>query len=561
VLRRWRHRWNKSPTLLQYQQVTSCINIAVRCREQKPEDRPSIGDIMSILSESVSTDWHTGQESTYLDDDILGIEPLELQFSLMLNTEMSCSVKLTNKTKACFAFNIERPSQQYTIQPDKGIVPPEWNEFLVKITLQPQDRAPEVTGNADKFTVQSTKVSEGLRVEDITERIFHEEAGKVVDEVDLMVVYGKGSGRRGPVCPFVEGVSVKPCQAINSISYEDGTRGQLGRRNFRPPKNFSRTQPANMTYLLRVSDRAIDVTRGAMGCLLHKLGELLKDFNLETSVKEDVDSHSKELVKMQLVLCKVSQVQQDNLDDLVKRWASNVREMSYDLEDFVDGFLVQSEPESNTSGFRELTHEMCFLLEKGKGHQPIGDLIKHHISKQVQDEAKKCKEYNVDNVVDDASATVTDTIDPRNLVVFQRPKELVGIEEPRDNLIKRLSQVSEQQLRIFSIYGAGGSGKTTLAKAVYDKLEGQFHPMAFVSVGRNPDKKQVLQDIIDELSNDSNTATLNEKQLIKELHKLLKNKRYAPVYSLAVVMGVQFFFESTQIVYQFFSAKSIWRTC
>jgi hypothetical protein len=108
---------------------------------------------------------------------MLGIEPLNLKF----DEEMSWSVKLTNKTKACFAFSIERPSRQYTIQPDKGIVTPGCCERLVQIAVT----APEVIQNADKLIVRSTKVNEGLRVEDITKDIFYEAA----DEVDLMVVY------------------------------------------------------------------------------------------------------------------------------------------------------------------------------------------------------------------------------------------------------------------------------------------------------------------------------------------------------------------------------------
>lgn len=115
---------------------------------------------------------------------MLGIEPLELHLMtcLVLNT---CSVKLTNKTKSSFAFKIESPSKQYTIEPDKGIVTPGCSECLVQIAVT----APQVTQNADKIVVWSTKVNDGVRVEDITKDIFHEEENKVVDQVDVMVVY------------------------------------------------------------------------------------------------------------------------------------------------------------------------------------------------------------------------------------------------------------------------------------------------------------------------------------------------------------------------------------
>lgn len=190
VLRRWRHRWSKLPTQHQHQhkQVIKCMEIAVRCSEQEPENRPSISDIIRDLSEPGSTNGPIGQTSLYLYDDMLGIEPLELRFPLKDNWQASCSVELTNDTSNSIAFNIRMPSKQYNARPEKGIVLPGCKRD-VKITLQPQESATPVT-NADKFVVQSTKVKEGLADEDITHHIFKKNGGKkVVDKVNLMVVY------------------------------------------------------------------------------------------------------------------------------------------------------------------------------------------------------------------------------------------------------------------------------------------------------------------------------------------------------------------------------------
>ncbi|CAM0958830.1 unnamed protein product [Alopecurus aequalis] len=187
VLRRWRHRWQKPPTQLQYQQVTRCIEIAGHCRRKNPKDRPSISKIISFLGES---------ESTYqpicpcLDEDyMLRINPLEIQLPSELKNDTSFSVELTNHTRNCIiAFNIQLPSIVYKAQPAKGIVRPE-SKYSVKITVH----ARNVGGHdhANKFIIQSmqVKANEGLRDEDITERIF-EKTGRIINEVDLMVVYG-----------------------------------------------------------------------------------------------------------------------------------------------------------------------------------------------------------------------------------------------------------------------------------------------------------------------------------------------------------------------------------
>jgi hypothetical protein len=62
VLRKWKHRWNKSGrhTPLWYQQVIICLELALSCLHTDPHRRPSICDIIYALNEldnngSVST--------------------------------------------------------------------------------------------------------------------------------------------------------------------------------------------------------------------------------------------------------------------------------------------------------------------------------------------------------------------------------------------------------------------------------------------------------------------------------------------------------------------------
>jgi tRNA uridine 5-carbamoylmethylation protein Kti12 len=81
-----------------------------------------------------------------------------------------------------------------------------------------------------------------------------------------------------------------------------------------------------------------------------------------------------------------------------------------------------------------------------------------------------------------------------------------------------------KQLKILSIFGFGGLGKTTLAKALQDKCQSYFDCSAFVPVGRKPSVKNLLNDIL--LAIDKNTyPEWDERQLIDELRGLLKNKR------------------------------------
>jgi thymidylate kinase len=121
------------------------------------------------------------------------------------------------------------------------------------------------------------------------------------------------------------------------------------------------------------------------------------------------------------------------------------------------------------------------------------------------------------------------------LALYKENQEIVGTAEAMDELIKRLADediVSKHQLKILSIFGFGGLGKTTLAKEVYDRLQAKYACKTFVVVGRNPNPKKVFKDILLELDKqrymDFNLAMLDERQLINELREQLMNKRYPP---------------------------------
>jgi disease resistance protein RPM1 len=121
------------------------------------------------------------------------------------------------------------------------------------------------------------------------------------------------------------------------------------------------------------------------------------------------------------------------------------------------------------------------------------------------------------------------SVDPRIAALYNKATDLVGINEASEELMTMMLRNDDDksaQQRVLSVVGFGGLGKTTLAKAVYDKLKGQFDCTAFVPVGRNPDLKKVLKDISLDLHMPINLEILDERQLIDELREFLENKRY-----------------------------------
>ena len=152
------------------------------------------------------------------------------------------------------------------------------------------------------------------------------------------------------------------------------------------------------------------------------------------------------------------------------------------------------------------------------------------IKKRLQEVKDRHATFNVNDIVSNRVAS-SSTTDPRLEAMYREVKELIGIDKSKADVISKLGDdgSNKEMRKIVSIVGAGGLGKTTLARAVYDKLKPQFSCKAFVPLGQNPDPKKILKEILIDLGyNDfSKLAILvHERQLINELRSFLGTKRY-----------------------------------
>jgi hypothetical protein len=242
-----------------------------------------------------------------------------------------------------------------------------------------------------------------------------------------------------------------------------------------------------------------------MVSLLSKLGELVKEeYELQKGVKDDVEFLRSELTSIHAALRVVAEVPWDQLEEQVRIWADDVRDLSYAMENALDTFLVRVEdppkPEK-VNWLKKKIGDMSNLLDKGK--------LRHEIGKKIRDIKEKVKEvadrrirykidrYEIDGAV--AAPMALTKLDYRLLDLYKEVTELVGIDGGRDGeLIKLLDKdgdVSENKLKVVSVVGFGGLGKTTLVNAVYNKIKSDYDCSVFVPVGQNADVKKVLRDI------------------------------------------------------------------
>ncbi|CAM0149568.1 unnamed protein product [Urochloa decumbens] len=247
----------------------------------------------------------------------------------------------------------------------------------------------------------------------------------------------------------------------------------------------------------------MEFATGALGALLSKLGQLLQDeYNLHKDTKKNIESLKRELKSIEAALQKVGSIPLEQLDQQVRIWVHEAREASYDMEDIVDTFLVRVQGTERTRkrSADGLIKEIKGFVTKVKMQRDIGQEIN-----KIKNASRK--------LLSDVTGTI-----PMLLILLPKPLMLTLGDD-----------TSVQKQRIISIVGFGGLGKTTLAKAVHDKLKEKFDCTAFVPVGRNPDLKKVLSDILIDLDKKqymSSSLALDQIQLINESHGFLEKKRY-----------------------------------
>ncbi|WVZ48988.1 hypothetical protein U9M48_000373 [Paspalum notatum var. saurae] len=310
-----------------------------------------------------------------------------------------------------------------------------------------------------------------------------------------------------------------------------------------------------------------DLVMGGMPRLIPKLAELLKEeYNLQTGVKERVRSLAVVLEHSQAALLKVAQVPWDELDGQVKLWAREVRESSYDMEDILDIFLVHVQG-SGSAGpkrlLKGLGEKMANLFKKSKARRDITVGVKD-IMAHLDEVTERCRRYKVHDIV--AKPATTSTVDPRLAAMYNKVKDLVGIDKPSVELMSLLQNqqqgdVPNAKTKVVSIVGVGGLGKTTLAKAVYDKIKGDYDCGAFVPIGRNPDLKKVFKDVLIDLDKkkylEFSTAVLDERQLINEIRSFFLENTTPPALPLFKISGVLLYFIVIDDLWEIQSWKTI----
>ncbi|XP_043816860.1 probable disease resistance protein RF9 [Manihot esculenta] len=241
-------------------------------------------------------------------------------------------------------------------------------------------------------------------------------------------------------------------------------------------------------------------------------------------------------------------------DERVRNWVAEIRDLAYDSEDVIDTFLLKV-ARGRGEGVRGFINKAFFMFTKASYLHSIGTQITS-IGSKIEDINKSMQTYGIQLVEGEGS-------NYERQQRYRRPdphveEEYVNCLEAVISDLKARLMMEEEQVRVVSIVGMGGLGKTTLAKKIYNDVDVKqnfdFHSWIFISqqfsvkevvvrilmdAASNEDKAKLLEDMkggqplkskVGKMKEDEEFKCLlermKEEDLIRTLHSTLIEKRY-----------------------------------
>ncbi|KAL4567541.1 hypothetical protein LXL04_023128 [Taraxacum kok-saghyz] len=177
--------------------------------------------------------------------------------------------------------------------------------------------------------------------------------------------------------------------------------------------------------------------------------------------------------------------QKEITNKVVKRWLNSLQQLAYDIDDVLDDLATEAlhqeltqDSEATTSLVRKLIPTCCTNFSLSTKMQSKLDNLTINLQELVEEK---------DNL---GLRVKSESLKPMNNRRLQTSlidaSSIVGREGDKDILLRKLlgDEPCDKNYSIVPIFGMGGLGKTTLARLLYDEMQGKehFELMAWVCV-------------------------------------------------------------------------------
>ncbi|CAN6352241.1 unnamed protein product [Urochloa humidicola] len=230
-----------------------------------------------------------------------------------------------------------------------------------------------------------------------------------------------------------------------------------------------------------------------------------------------------------------------NLEDdramMVRCWRKEVRELSYDMEDFVDQYehaaaaararsirgskITQRRNKSKTN--------LPWIREKLRQRLWMANKIRE-FSVRAQEILQRHSLYNLNAIAGSTGSRSTDAYSTSwSFTPYGEENAHAGIDAALKNLEDLLMMTHEHghpKLKVVSIVGFGGISKTTLVMELYRKLGQQFECRAFVRTSQKPDMRRIFISMLSQVRPHQPPDNCTLHNLISTIRTHLQDKRY-----------------------------------
>nr|GLL32189.1 putative late blight resistance protein homolog R1B-14 [Ipomoea trifida] len=243
-----------------------------------------------------------------------------------------------------------------------------------------------------------------------------------------------------------------------------------------------------------------------------------ENVSLLKEVKTHVDGLVVDITNFDAHLKLASRNPRSNENDVLKNVVGQIRNVVMEAEDAICKYTVEKKKHKDKGFFR--------YFESPAYYSRIADSAKE--IKAIRERVKEIRDSNaaaLQALIDDhgkaqpAIAAVAPVVEEVDVVGF----------DSEAKLIKDLLMKGSTDLRVISIEGMAGLGKTTLTKMIFKdrEIQYEFFTRLWVYVSKTMNRRQIFLDILNNFTNNTKEFKgMSEEKLVEKIKEYLEGGKY-----------------------------------